>query len=51
MEANIKQKVGLSYRDNKMELIPDNGYEIVLEDGKWYVVRKKEKYPKTLEEC
>ena len=51
METNIKQKVGMNFIHNKMELIPDNDCEIVHEDGKWYVVRKPKKYPKTLEEC
>ena len=51
MEAKAKQKVSLSYRDKKMELIPDSDCEIVHEDGKWFVIRKAEKYPKTYEEC
>ena len=47
MEADIKRKVGLSYRDKKMELIPDSDCEIVHEDGKWFVIRKANGDPKT----
>ena len=36
--------------DDKVEIMLDN-YEIKEENGKYYAVKKKSKYPKTYEEC
>ena len=36
---------------DKVQLILGDDYEVKIEDGKTYVVRKKPKYPKTYEEC
>lgn len=36
---------------NKVQLILGNDFEIKVEDGKTFVVRKQAKYPKTYEEC
>lgn len=36
---------------DKIELVLGDNYEINVEDGKTYVVRKKPQYPKTYKEC
>ena len=35
----------------KVELVLGNDYEVTQKDGKWFVVKKQPKYPKTYEEC
>ena len=35
----------------KHEIIADKDYEIIEENGKYYAVKKKPKYPQTYEEC
>lgn len=36
---------------DKVELDLSGGRELIQEDGKWFVVKKKKEYPKTYEEC
>jgi hypothetical protein len=53
--ANKSKKIAwFSFRDNdfadKVELDLSNR-ELIQEDGKWFVVKKKKGYPKTYEEC
>ena len=36
---------------NKHEIVADKDYEIIQENGKYYAVKKKPKYPKIYEEC
>ena len=35
----------------KVELVLGNDYEVIQKDGKWFVVKKQPKYPKTYEKC
>ena len=37
--------------EDKVELIIGNDFEIKEENGKWFVVKKKQPYPKTCEDC
>ena len=53
--TNESKKVAwFTFKDNdfadKVELDLSNR-EIIIEDGKWFVVKKKKEYPKTYEEC
>ena len=59
MEDNIKEKCDLinfnshyifDFAD-KVELILKDDWEVKNEDGRTYVVRKQQKYPKTYNEC
>ena len=36
---------------DKHEIVADKNYEIIEENGKYYAVKKKPKYPQTYEEC
>ena len=37
--------------ENKHEIVADKDYEIIEENGKYYAVKKRPKYPQTYEEC
>ena len=53
-EETMEEKlcIGLFPVSNgRKEIIPCDGYEVVVENGKTYVVKKKPQYPKTYEEC
>lgn len=37
--------------NGRKEIIPCDGYKVISEEGKFYVVKKLPQYPKTYEEC
>ena len=49
--AEVCEKIVLTANKNELELIVADDSELVNEDGKWYVRRKKPNYPTTFEEC
>jgi hypothetical protein len=53
-EETMEEKlcIGLFPVSNgRKEIIPCDGYEVVFDEGKFYVVKKPSKYPKTRVEC
>lgn len=36
---------------NKVEIILGDNFEVVEEDGKWFIAKKQNQYPKTYKEC
>jgi hypothetical protein len=51
MEAEIRHRIRPTYGKDKVEIVTDEDCEIVIENGKCFVVRKQSKYPNTHEEC
>ena len=49
--AEVCERIVLTANKNELELIVANDSELVNEDGKWYVKRKKPNYPTTFREC
>lgn len=51
MKAEIRHRIRPTYGKDKVEIVTDEDCEIVIENGKCFVVRKQSKYPNTHEEC
>lgn len=51
MEAEIIHRIRPTYGKDKVEIVTDEDCEIVIENGKCFIVRKSNEYPKTCEEC
>ena len=51
MEAEIRHRIRPTYGKDKVEIVTDEDCEIVIENGKCFIVRKSNEYPKTCEEC
>ena len=47
----IRHRIRPTYGKDKVEIVTDEDCEIVIENGKCFVVRKQSKYPNTYEEC
>lgn len=51
MDAEIRHRIRPTFGKDKVEIVTDVDCEIVIENGKCFVVRKQSKYPNTHEEC
>lgn len=49
--VEIRHRIRPTYGKDKVEIVTDDDCEIVIENGKCFVVRKQSKYPSTYEEC
>lgn len=49
--AKITVTPQLHWNKDKIELEVTNGYEITVENGKYYIVKNKPQYPKTYVDC
>lgn len=51
MKAEIIERVRPTFGHDRIEIVTDKDCEIVTEEGRCFVQRRKNDYPKTLEEC
>ena len=51
MKAEVRERLVMPAGKDKMEIVFNEGFELVNEGGKLYMKREKAQYPETYEEC